>query len=95
LILAFSYGGEDWPLVPPTAFYDWLYVCALMNDEKLATFVLGWDAFTDIEFNPEKSLNCQARSVALYCSMARAGRLQELMSSPQKFRAMLAGDLRA
>lgn len=94
-LLAFSYGGEDWPLTPPTAFYDWLYICALMNDQNLATFVLGWEAFTDIEFNPAKSLNCQARSVALYCSMVRAGRLQALMSSPEKFRAMLAGNLHA
>lgn len=92
-LLAFSFGGEDWPLMPPTAFYDWLYVTALMNNPNLATFVLGWDAFTDIEFNPEKSLSCQARSVALYCSMVRDCRLEALMSSPEKFRAMLAGNL--
>ena len=27
--------------------------------------------FTDIEFNPEKSLNCQAYSAALYSSMVK------------------------
>lgn len=85
-LLAFSFGGEDWPLEPPTAFYDWLYVSALSNEPNLAKAVLDWEAFTDIEFNPERSLNCQARSVALYCSMVRSGRFEQLMSSPHEFR---------
>ena len=28
--------------------------------------ILGFNIFTDIEFNPQKSINCQARSCALY-----------------------------
>ena len=31
------------------------------------------DGFTDIAFNPKKSLNCQARSAALYVALARDG----------------------
>jgi hypothetical protein len=33
--------------------------------------MLQYQAFTDIEFNPEKSLNCQAYSAALYLSMVK------------------------
>ena len=33
--------------------------------------MLQYQAFTDIEFNPEKSLNCQAYSAALYLSMIK------------------------
>jgi hypothetical protein len=94
-LLAFSFGGAEWPLEPPTAFYDWLYVSALSDDPKLANDVLDWEAFTDIEFNPKRSLNCQARSVALYCSMVRSGSFEQLMSSPHKFRKAFSMAYRA
>lgn len=86
-LIAFSFFGTEWPLEPRTAFYDWLYINALVKNEDLAEDVQSHDAFTDIEFNPEKSVNCQARSVALYCSMARSGQLDSL-SDPEVFRAV-------
>ncbi|MBA3525384.1 MAG: hypothetical protein H0T82_00450 [Sphingomonas sp.] len=86
-LVAFSFFGVDWPLEPPTAFYDWLYINALIKNEDLAAEVRLYDAFTDIEFNPEKSVNCQARSVALYCSLARVGELSTL-ETPETFRAI-------
>ena len=52
-------------------FYSWLYFIALNQNKKLKTEILNYDAFTDIEFNPEKSLNCQAYSAALYSSMVK------------------------
>jgi hypothetical protein len=86
-LVAFSFFGSVWPLEPRTAFYDWLYINALVKNEDLASEVLRYDAFTDIEFNPEKSVNCQARSVALYCSMVRIGQLDALRK-PEIFRAI-------
>ena len=50
-------------------FYSWLYFLALKQNKKLTSEILNYQAFTDIEFNPEKSLNCQAYSAALYSSM--------------------------
>ena len=90
-LVSFSHRGEIWPLEPSTAFYDWLYICALAENESLALAVVEWEAFTDIEFNPEKSLNCQARSIALYCSMMNSGSLAASISSPKAFRALLSG----
>ena len=52
---------------------------------KLAAAVETYDAFTDIEFNPERSLNCQARSAALYRSLVHAGKLEEALSSQEAF----------
>ena len=52
-------------------FYSWLYFIALNQNEKLKVEILNYEAFTDIEFNPEKSLNCQAYSAALYSSMVK------------------------
>jgi type I restriction enzyme M protein len=74
LLLGFQWGDARLPNRPPTAFYDWLYLRALgLVDEDVRRQVPERDGFTDIAFNPEKSLNCQARSAALYVALARAG----------------------
>lgn len=62
----FAWNGERWELEPKTAFYDWLYLMALRENPELAERLLEYEAFTDIEFNPEKSINCQAHAAALY-----------------------------
>lgn len=84
----FSFFGLLWPLIPRTSFYDWLYINALLKNPELAQDVLGFDYFTDIEFNPDRSVNCQARSVALYLSLFKRGLLEEYISSPESFREM-------
>lgn len=90
-LICFRFQNEEWPLEPQTAFYDWLYLRALQNNTGLATQLPGFGAFTDIEFNPEKSINCQARSAALYVALVRHGRLEEALSSPEAFRQLLGG----
>ena len=76
VLRGFTFEGEQMPLIPRTAFYDWLYVNALMENQELAEQVMEFDAFTDIEFNPNKSLNCQARAAALFVAMKKLGRLE-------------------
>lgn len=71
----FRFEGRDYPLMPLTSFYNWLYIRALGENPELAQALLEYDAFTDIEFNPGKSLNCQAEAAALYVSLARQGLL--------------------
>lgn len=65
-LTAFVMEGVEWPLIPMTMFYDYIYIRALMEHygEKLNLEEYSW--FTDIEFNPKKSINCQARSAAIY-----------------------------
>ena len=65
----FSFFGEKFTL--EFDFYSWLYFLALKQNKKLTSEMLQYQAFTDIEFNPEKSLNCQAYSAALYLSMVK------------------------
>lgn len=71
----FSFEGEKMPLMPRTAFYNWLYVNALLENPDLAQQLLEFDAFTDIEFNPDKSINCQAEAAALFVALSRQGLL--------------------
>lgn len=74
-LIKFRFFGVDWPLVPRTAFYDWLYINALHKHPELAEQVLTYRAFSDIAFNPERSINCQAYAAALYVSLCERGLL--------------------
>jgi hypothetical protein len=87
----FKFYGQDWDLEPKTAFYDWLYINALLKNPEIASLVTDHDGFTDIEFNPEKSINCQARSVALYCALFHNDKVEFALSSRENFLSLYAG----
>ncbi|MDE6915254.1 MAG: hypothetical protein K2P39_00435 [Lachnospiraceae bacterium] len=64
---AFRYQNEDFPLIPQTVFYDFIYLAAVKSSltaEEIHA-IAEFNYFTDIEFNPAKSINTQARSAAL------------------------------
>ena len=84
-LVGFRYFADVFPLEPKTYFYDWLYASALCRDEKVVKQVMTFDAFTDIEHNPERSINCQARTVAKVVGLARAGLLEDALQSPRAF----------
>ena len=79
-ISAFDFMGVQFPTVPITLFYDWLYISALHQNRKLSDQILQYSGFTDIAFNPQKSWNCQARSAALYLALHTSGKLQQVIS---------------
>jgi len=68
-LINFLFFKESFPLKPRTYFYDWLYINALHQSKELSKNITSFNGFTDIEFNPKKSINCQAYSAALYVSM--------------------------
>ena len=61
-----------------------------MQNEELSTNLLSFDGFTDIEFNPKKSINCQAYSAALYVSLRKTNKLEKALQSPNAFLEVLA-----
>lgn len=79
-VIGFNFYNQFWETTPLTAFYDWLYVNALKNKPEYHDELLQYQAFTDIEFNPKKSINCQAKSVALFCALYRRNMLDEIKS---------------
>lgn len=91
-IVGFEFCGLEFPAEPKTAFYDWLYARALAPHKDFLERFSDFDGFTDIEFNPEKSINCQARSCALFVSLVKKGLLEEAISSPSKFIEIVAAD---
>lgn len=84
-LCSFSLEGFDWPLQPVTAFYDWLYLSALKNASDLSSPLIEFDGFSDIEFNPHRSLNGQAASAALFVALVKRGEFVAVMQSQQSF----------
>ncbi|MDE0314774.1 MAG: hypothetical protein OXM61_07730 [Candidatus Poribacteria bacterium] len=73
-LIAFNFCGEDFSTEPKTAFYDWLYITALYQKKKdLMPELETYQGFSDIVFNPNRSLNCQARAAALFVSLSKNG----------------------
>lgn len=84
-LLRFDYFGTIWGLEPKTAFYDWLYISTLAKNQELMDAVSLFDAFTDIEFNPDRSINCQAYSLALFRALQARNLLSEALTSKESF----------
>lgn len=96
-IISFEFEGVKWQTEPKTAFYDWIYLKAVKsNIEELNSTIyekiLDYTAFTDIEFNPKKSINCQARSCALYVSLAKKELLDIALESEEAFLDIISKD---
>jgi hypothetical protein len=84
-LVGFSFEETDFPLTPSTAFYDWLYINALYVHRDWLRRLESLMGFTDIEFNPERSVNCQARSCALFVALEQRGTLDEAIQSFDAF----------
>ena len=74
-LISFVMNGIEWPLQPKTAFYDFLYVSAVLEQYGSDLDLSEYSWFTDIEFNPQKSINCQARAIAIYKLLQEKGNL--------------------
>lgn len=85
LLTAFKFNGFSFPLEPKTIFYDWLYITSIYPHREWCKKLNHYAAFSDIEFNPYRSVNCQARSCALFLSLMKRDRLDEAVTSPRDF----------
>ena len=84
-LVEFESFGQHFPLEPQTFFYNWLYINSLNQHKSLANQIIEYDAFTDIEFNPEKSKNCQAEACSIYIFLYKSGLLDFALSSKENF----------
>lgn len=92
-LVSFIYKGEKWELEPKTLFYDWLYINVLyinIKEKKLnLTEIKKYQIFTDVEFNHEKSINCQARSLGLYIVLHNMKQLKKSLKDKKIFKKNL------
>jgi hypothetical protein len=84
-IIGFSFKGEVWPTTPTRLFYNWLYCKALQANPQSVAALQAYGAYTDIEFNPKKSVNCQAYAAALFQSLKAFGVLDEALATREAF----------
>ena len=85
-LTGFVFQSSEWGI--DEHFYDWLYLNALIQNTEIAEKIIEYDAFTDIEFNPKRSFNCQAYTAALFkaatnrnidlCEIKNPSRFKEL-----------------
>ncbi len=61
------------------------YINTLHLHEELTIPLMEYNAFTDIEFNPQKSINCQAEAAAVYVSLSKQGLLEEALKNKDSF----------
>lgn len=92
-LIAFNFCGEDFPTEPKTAFYDWLYITALSQQEMdIIRELEGFQGFSDIVFNPNRSINCQARAAALFVSLSKNGLIDEqIFRDKDHYLALITG----
>ena len=76
-VIAFNFEDEEYEAFPVSCFYDWLYIRALVENPEVSEKLLTYSSFTDIEFNPEKSINCQARAAAIFVSLSKANLIHQ------------------
>ena len=88
-LVGFCLLGKFYPASPKNAFYDWLYIRSLEKHADWIKDKVRYDAFTDIEFNPAKQINCQARAFAEYVSLLSRGCLTEVAQDFDLFVTLL------
>lgn len=93
-IIGFNYFGRVFSTEPLDYFYNWLYVNALNLNRNLAEEILNYDSFTDIEFNPNKSINCQARACAIYVGLCKSNKIEEALASEYSFLKIVYPDFK-
>ncbi len=84
-LCSFDFCGLKFSTRPKTFFYDWLYTNSLFQHKDYIEQIKKYDAFTDIEFNDVKSINCQARSVALCVSLLHNNVSENSIQDPEVF----------
>ena len=89
-LLRFDFEGAIFGCEPKTAFYDWLYLNAVFPHREWLRRLFRYRGFTDIEFNPSRSINCQARSCALFVALMWREQLERSLSSKSTFLQLLA-----
>ena len=88
-IIGFNFNNVDFDNKPITFFYNWIYINAVYQNQRLSQDLLKFDAFTDIEFNPKRSINCQAKACALYVTLSKTNNLERCVTDINFFKNIM------
>jgi hypothetical protein len=85
-LTGFRFNNYSFPIEPKTVFY----INAIYPHREWLERLYKYAGFTDIEFNPSRSINCQARSCALFVALMRNNQLHEAVTSPETFTGLIS-----
>lgn len=84
----FYFNNQKFPLKPTTIFYDYIYCLALYEHKELIDELINYKAFTDIEFNANKSRNCQAHSICIFLVLLKKKLIKEALLDFTNFKKL-------
>jgi hypothetical protein len=85
-IIGFRLLNVNFPLIPNTIFYDYLYLLGLSQNRIIADQILKYDVFTDIEFNHKRQFASQARSCAIFKHLSLRNQLNSVLQDYLKLK---------
>lgn len=89
-LVSYNDFGMEWHVEPLTLFYDWLYINALKQNSHLHEEIMQYQAFTDITFNPKKSIHSSAYALALFVALNKRNLLDDV-EDPAAFYDLCGG----
>ena len=93
-LIGFKFDETEFPLEPKTAFYDWLYMRALYQQpDNVMAQLKTFQGFSDIAFNPKRSINCQARAAALFVALSKNGLADEQLENKDRYLKIITGKM--
>lgn len=84
-IISFKYGNTTFPNDPYSMYYDYVYMLGLYQNQNLWEEFSKYSIFTDIEFNPNKQLNTQARAAAIFKTLLENNSLK-ILENQEEFK---------
>ena len=86
-LVGFNFRGVNFPLQPQSLFYNWLYISFLWKNLNLVNDLLdsNLSCFSDIEYNPNKSVSNQAFAAALFVALYKKNILSDEFLKPVNF----------
>lgn len=92
-IVGFKYGNIEFSNKPYGMFYDYIYMRALLQNPQFYTEIKNYNIFTDVEFNPYRQLNTQARAIAIFKTLYDTNNL-DILNDLDKFKKFYADSVK-
>ena len=84
-IIEFKYNNTIFEKDPYSMYYDYIYMLGLYMHKEYHEELAKYSIFTDIEFNPNKMLNTQARAAAIWNTLYKND-ITDIIESRDKFK---------
>lgn len=81
----FEFNGLKFILSTKSMCYDYIYILGLVQNKEVGNELIKYDCFTDIVFNQNKSVACQARTCAMYKYLRENNLLDKYLNNPFSF----------